>query len=182
MRAISSIIKLEGKNLQGHLKYASYVFRHKRHVFLAGRLLGLGVIQMAIHDWQKLTLTEWFPYVEAFYGDKASPRRKDGSYDPTQVSVAFDRAWHHHLKYGRHHSEHWLLPLQNGGVEALEMPEKYIREMVADWYGAGMAQDKPDFVGWFQGQRPRLRLHPRSLERAEQLVQELRRRLDASRS
>lgn len=30
------------------------------------------------------------------------------------------------------------------------MPERYIREMVADWQGAGMAQGTPDTLGWYR--------------------------------
>jgi hypothetical protein len=31
----------------------------------------------------------------------------------------------------------------------LEMPERYRREMLADWIGAGMAQGTPDALGWY---------------------------------
>jgi hypothetical protein len=32
---------------------------------------------------------------------------------------------------------------------AREMPERYRREMLADWIGAGMAQGTPDTLGWY---------------------------------
>lgn len=34
-------------------------------------------------------------------------------------------------------------------VIADEMPERYRREMLADWIGAGMAQGTPDTLGWY---------------------------------
>jgi hypothetical protein len=38
-----------------------------------------------------------------------------------------------------------------------EMPDRYRREMLADWIGAGMAQGTPDTLGWY---RARGRNHP----------------------
>jgi hypothetical protein len=34
-------------------------------------------------------------------------------------------------------------------VYVSEMPERYRREMLADWIGAGMAQGTPDTLGWY---------------------------------
>jgi len=40
------------------------------------------------------------------------------------------------------------------------MPYNAIREMVADWRGAGRALGKPDTVAWYQVNRANMRLHP----------------------
>lgn len=55
----------------------------------------------------------------------------------------------------------------------LPMPERYVREMVADWYGAGMAQGKPDIAGWHAANGWRKTLHPDTLARVEDLLVEL---------
>lgn len=55
----------------------------------------------------------------------------------------------------------------------LPMPECYIREMVADWYGAGMAMGKPDIKGWYQSGKHYRTMHPDTLARAEQLLEAL---------
>lgn len=51
-----------------------------------------------------------------------------------------------------------------GGIEALPMPEKYVREMVADWMGAARAYDGAwpgslDTWAWWQNNRDHLVLH-----------------------
>lgn len=142
-----------------HWKYLKYVLRHKRFVYREGRKLRVPRLQLIFHDWQKFTPTEWFPYVETFYGDKPTPRRKDGGYDPNAVSDAFDRAWLHHQKVGgKHHWQYWVLPKDDGGLKAMEMPDRYRREMVADWRGAGLALGKPDTLGWYEVNRHNMTL------------------------
>jgi hypothetical protein len=41
-----------------------------------------------------------------------------------------------------------------------EMPERYVREMVADWIGAGMAQGDPNIRGWFEKNKRNMLLYP----------------------
>lgn len=41
-----------------------------------------------------------------------------------------------------------------------EMPERYRREMLADWIGAGMAQGTPDTLGWYTARGKNLPLDP----------------------
>lgn len=148
--------------MRKHLRYLRYVLRHKWFVYKAGRELGLGRWQLLIHDWQKFAPVEWFPYVETFYGDKETPRRADGGYDPNAVSDAFDRAWNHHQKRGPHHWQYWVMPggADNGGVKMLEIPDRYRREMLADWRGAGLALGKPDTRGWYLANSKNMQLHP----------------------
>lgn len=40
------------------------------------------------------------------------------------------------------------------------MSELYMREMLADWRGAGKAQGKPDTVAWYRDNRDKMKLHP----------------------
>jgi hypothetical protein len=154
--------------LKPHLQYLGYVLRHKRFVYRAGRELDVSRLQLLAHDWQKFTPSEWGPYVRTFYGPKDTPRRSDGGYDPNAVSDEFDRAWLHHQKVGgKHHWQYWVLPLDDGGFRALEMPDRYRREMVADWRGAGRALGKPDTCGWYSVNRDNMILHPTTREWVE---------------
>lgn len=158
--------------LRPHWLYLKYVLRHKRFVYQEGRALGLSRFQLLIHDWQKFTPTEWFPYVETFFGNKPSPRRKDGGYDPNAVSTKFDYAWlHHQTVGGKHHWQYWCLPLDTGGLRALPMPDKYRREMVADWRGAGRAiSGSNDSISWYSANRSNMTLHPETREWVEREI------------
>jgi len=50
-----------------HLQYLGYVVRHKWYTFKAARELGITWLGI-IHDWTKFLPSEWFAYVENFYG------------------------------------------------------------------------------------------------------------------
>jgi len=110
-------------------EFLKSLMRHKYYVFLAGLKTGVPIWRLIIHDWQKFTLSEFPQYARYFFGGK---QEKD--------KESFMLAWLHHVHYGKHHWEHWLLnPNYNfsTGINGkLPMPETYVREMVADWMGA----------------------------------------------
>ena len=138
--------------MRRHIAYLKYVLRHKWFVFVAGRKLGLGFWQLLIHDWHKFLPSEWFPYARTFY-------KPDGSSQYVE-SDEFARAWNLHQKRGKHHWQHWMLTWDRGETVALEMPEKYAFEMVADWLGAGRAiTGKWGAREWYQKNKEKMNLH-----------------------
>lgn len=148
--------------MSAHLRYLSYVVRHKWFVLLAGLRTGAPLWRLVIHDWSKFLPSEWFPYVAYFYGPKVKgdPRGPDASYDPATGSRAFNAAWLHHQHLNPHHWQHWVLREDSGATFALPMPEHFVREMVADWMGAGRAQGHGDDVRpWYVTNRDKMVLH-----------------------
>lgn len=115
-----------------HWRYLRYVWRHKVAVYRAARHLRVPWLGL-VHDLSKFHPDEWGPYAASFYGPWSYKDR------PPAVVLAFDRAWLAHIHRNRHHPAHWVLRNDTDGVTLLEMPERYVREMVADWLGAGMA-------------------------------------------
>lgn len=75
-----------------------------------------------------------------------------------------------HYRIRTENDEFWA-----GDFELLKrvspMPERYVREMVADWYGAGMAQGKPDIRGWYEANKHRRTLHPATQSRVQELLE-----------
>lgn len=131
-----------------YLKYLKYVIRHKWFVFLECRkegILWLGII----HDWSKLLPNEFIPYANYFYGkgsDITRGRDATGYYKPTDTGdFRFDFAWLLHQKRNKHHWQWWVLPEDEGGLKVLEMPQRYMKEMLCDWRGAGRAQMKKKY-------------------------------------
>lgn len=174
--------------MSAHLRYLLYVLRHKYHVLVAGRRLGVPLWRLIVHDWSKFTRAEWGPYVRRFYGGGGNDEE-------------FRAAWLHHVQENPHHWEHWstwcrnkiaygqpatlpalkeALPILGGvfwGMDAEEvedvvrpMPETYAREMVADWIGAGRAQGKDDLFRWWHEKRDRMILHPETRQKVNGLV------------
>ncbi len=115
-----------------HVAYAAYFWRHKVAVYRAAWLLGVTRLGL-VHDWSKLLPSEWAPYALSFYGPWKYADR------PQWLKDAFDRAWLAHIHRNKHHPQHWVLRNDTEGGTFLKIPEPYVREMVADWMGAGMA-------------------------------------------
>lgn len=133
--------------------YLDSLNRHIAAVREAGLKLDVPLEQLNIHDQSKFSLDEFPFYARNFFGDKGDP---DG----------WAKAWLHHIHAGPHHWNHWLFAdgftPKGSTVEggAVPMPHKYIREMVADWMGAGFAYTGSwDMTKWLTENLPRIRLH-----------------------
>lgn len=152
----------ESLGLRAHLRYASYVVRHKWFVFRAGLKTRAPLWRLVIHDWSKLTPAEWTPYVRSFYGPQ--PRT-----DATKG--AFDAAWLRHQHRNPHHWQHYLLREDSGKLKTLPIPEKFVREMVADWMGAGRAiTGKWEVAEWYAKNRDTIQIEPSTRAAVEALL------------
>ena len=135
-----------------YVRYLKYIIRHKWFVMIACFQRGL-YWQGLIHDISKFRPSEFFPYVNYFYGNKPNDREKNKYRKSTTTSdEAFDFAWLLHQKRNPHHWQWWILPEDEGGTKILEMPSEYLIEMLCDWHGAGMAQGRTfsDYEWWTQ--------------------------------
>ncbi len=156
--------------MKAQLLYGRYVFLHKLYVLLEGMKLGVPIVSLILHDWDKMLPDEWFPYVASFYGPKYPKileihgdqrnRVLDNGHYKEKVREAFDVAWLLHQHRNRHHWQFWCLLEDDGGVKCLEMPDRHRREMLADWMGAGRAQGKPDTQAWYIKNQFKMQLHP----------------------
>lgn len=152
--------------LRVHLQYARYIYRHKLFVFRAARELGVPWLGL-LHDLSKLLPDEWGPYATNFY---AYPR---GAEKPQAVKDAFDRAWLYHQRRNKHHWQAWVAPQDDGGTNVLPMPDRYRREMLADWIGAGRAiPGAPPFREWYAKSKPHRKLHPDTMAWVEATLTE----------
>jgi hypothetical protein len=145
-----------------NLQYLSYVIRHKWFVFLAGIKLRVPIYQLIIHDWSKFTYLEWTAYRDFFYSEESSYKRK-----------RFTLAWNSHQKRNPHHWQYWVIINDDGNINYIEMPDNFIREMVADWKGAGLALGKPDTKAWYEEHKERILMHVNTRVKVEQLLGEL---------
>jgi hypothetical protein len=125
------------------LRYANYIFWHKWYVFVECAKRGI-LWRGLIHDWSKILPSEFVPYYKHFYGGAGQENR-----------AAFDLAWLLHVSRNKHHWQFWILPCDEDGTGAPtgmkvhEMPEKYRKEMLADWIGAGKAQGSTGVEFWW---------------------------------
>ena len=138
--------------MKNHWNYLKTVTRHKWHVFWSCLKVGAPIHRAILHDWTKLTPREWSPYVHNFYnkdGTKRQVRDASGAYDPNSQPMEFKYAWLSHQR-NKHHWQAWVSLGDGGKIEVLPIPKTYLREMVADWMGAGLVYSgKADPVGWY---------------------------------
>lgn len=147
--------------MKKHWRYARYIARHKWFVLVAGLKTGAPLWRLLIHDWSKLMPVEWFAYAERFYG-------------PTHPGMAFTRAWLHHQHRNPHHWQHWVLRRDDGVENAVPMPDKFVKEMVADWMGAGrVITGRWDVGTWYERNVSTIRLHSQTRAAVERLLAEV---------
>jgi len=131
------------------LKYLRYIIIHKYWVFKYCLKYGL-VWRGLVHDLSKLLPSEFPMYRDYFYDRETMDTKKK-----------FNYAWNKHQKRNLHHWQAWLLFLDDGGIERLNMPLKYRKEMIADWRGASMAiRGFDDTLNWYNKNRCHMEFSP----------------------
>lgn len=159
-------------SLRPHLKYLKVVLTHKWYVFVYGRQLGVPLWRLIIHDWTKFTPAEWPAYVDRFASGRAGKEDKSGD------TFAFGQAWLHHWMHNPHHWEFWCHQIQEldphqiafrvEQIEPIEMPETYVREMVADWKAANKVYaDGKTLIPWYEAHASRQVMHPNTRKLVE---------------
>lgn len=161
--------------MTAHFRYLRYVLRHKWFVFLGGLRFRVPLHQLIVHDWTKFKPSEWTPYVDQFYrkDSKHSGNNRAGYYHtPEQGKTRFNHAWIAHAHLNPHHWQRWAMVTEPGKEPVCApMPERFIREMLADWSGAGRAQGAgPDPLPWYVKNRDRMYFHPTTRARIDTLI------------
>lgn len=147
------------------LRYLWVILRHKWFVGVAGVKLRVPIWRLIVHDGSKLSRAEWGPYLRRFYDGRSG--RLDHELDPDE----FHRAFVHHWHRNSHHWEHWLAFGKSGTYRAMEMPDVSVREMVADWLGAGRAYTGAwGATEWYLKNCDTIVLHPKTRSRVHELL------------
>ena len=113
--------------IEKNLRLIKYLITHKAFVAWAGiaKVRGIPLKQLLVHDTSKFSREEYQTYRKKF-------RPLEGEDELPQSQ--WDEALVHHYNSNQHHPEHWRI-----GNRPIPMPDRYIKEMIADWLGAGRA-------------------------------------------
>ena len=142
--------------------YMIALLDHIMYVQEAGRKIGVKNEQLIIHDESKFSVAEFGPYARYFYNPDGTKRTNR----TTEHLEEFAKAWLHHFHHNPHHWQSWMIPngFSHGEVlddDVLEMPIKYVLEMVADWMGASMAYTGDwNMAEWLKANMSRITVHP----------------------
>lgn len=95
------------------------------------------------HDLSKYNEEEYDAYDKYFYGGNKS----------YAVVQNFNKAWLHHIHKNPHHWQHWVLINDDPdeGEIILDMPDKYIIEMICDWWSFSWKKgDLTEIFSWYK--------------------------------
>lgn len=121
-----------------HFKTITY---HKYLVMKGCFRVGL-YWQGLIHDLSKYSPTEFGIGVKYYQGDR-SPNNAE------REDVGYSSAWLHHKGRNKHHYEYWIdysTRFVKGGMAPVEMPKKYVVEMVMDRIAASKVYSKEKYT------------------------------------
>ena len=167
--------------MNSYLQYLKYVLVHKFFVFVAGLKTKTPIWLLIIHDWSKFLPDEFFPYADYFNNKPIIEAfRLYGIAEAAPFGYftreRFNRAWLYHQRRNPHHWQYWYLMQDNDPNMPIPMPEKYAREMVADWAGAGRAiTGKWETLEWYEKNKEKILLRPETRYLVEGLLRNLAR-------
>lgn len=119
------------------LKHFKTILTHKKYVFFFSRKLGIGW-QGFWHDMSKFTPSEFFESVKYYTGTR-SP------IDACKEDKGYSWAWQNHKGRNPHHYEFWQDDFDKGTTH-IDMPDKYVKEMICDYLAAGVTYNKGNFT------------------------------------
>jgi hypothetical protein len=156
-------------------EYTQYIVEHKANVEKAYKwLIDHNIfencelpVNIVEHDLSKYGADEYQAYDNYFYGKKTK-----------EAERAFNYAWLHHIHHNPHHWQHWLLKEDDDELKALEMPEEYVYEMIADWWAFSWNKnDLTEIFTWYKDHKPKMILHPDTKTLVESILNKMKNEL-----
>lgn len=140
-----------------YLKHVRTILKHKYHVMIACFKVGL-IRQGLLHDLSKFLPIEFMTSVK-YYKGTSSPIAAE------KEALGYSLAWQHHKGRNKHHWHYWT-DFGGGKLWALQIPPKYLSEMICDWVGAGKAYNKDwtieTFKKWYELSKDRIVINQHS--------------------
>ncbi len=125
-----------------------------------------------VHDMSKFGLNQFLSYARYFYNRDGSSRSKVSELDQLQLNLN----WLHHQHRNKHHFQNWILIQDSGREILIQMPQKYVKEMISDWFSAGKVLQRHNYNdfrevrSWYTINKHNIRLHPNTRKYVEKLI------------
>ena len=148
------------------------ITKHRFLVMCGCFRVGL-IWQGLTHDLSKYSPTEFWVGARYYQGTR-SPNTAE------REAKGYSEAWMHHKGRNKHHYEYWTdMSKQTRNYESVEMPRKYLVEMVMDRRAAcmtyqGKAYTNGSALKYFMGSRERELMHPNTRMQLEYILTMLR--------
>lgn len=162
-----------------YLKYLKSLLVHKFYFFVYGLFYGVSVDLLFTHDISKFLPSEFFPYARYFYG--TFPKRAEidedkllTTYSHEDAGIDMNFAWMEHQHRNKHHWQYYVQIDDNGDVLYHMMPERYLRELIADWRAANKAYGTMPIWEWYESNKEEQRIHHLTVEQIEMYIETAR--------
>lgn len=128
--------------------------------------------QGLIHDLSKYSLTEFWNGVK-FYTGTRSPHIGE------RKAYGYSKAWLHHKGRNKHHAEYWQDIRSNGTTEPIEMPRKYLIEMICDRVAASKTYLKDEYTDsapleYYLSHKDENKFHPKTRQDLECFLKQIK--------
>jgi hypothetical protein len=158
------LIPTSFRELKDDWNYGKYVVEHKKHVYEAGRELGVPRLQLLKHDMSKFKPKQFVTYRDWFQGPKGvKGTNNKETYQAFRNSV--DDHYNSSWNAGHHWRKHNLAPYQ--------VPLQDRLESLADWYSVGKTNKFPNsdnFKQWYYSRRIHLPIDQQTKNEVERIL------------
>lgn len=115
--------------------YIWFIIKHK-YLVLYYSIIMSNIWRGFLHDNSKFHLSEFLENVK-YFNKKNSPILR------CKYINGFSKAWIHHKNKNKHHLSYWIdYDFKKNKITPIQMPNKFIKELVADWLAAGKLYNK----------------------------------------
>lgn len=140
------------------------VCRHRRLVRRNCFKAGL-IWQGLTHDMSKFSSAEFIPGAKYYQGTR-SPQARE------REVLGYSAAWLHHKGRNKHHFEYWRDVSPIGQSVCIEMPRRYLAEMVCDRIAASKVYKGKDYTDssaleYFLSRKDNAEMHPETARQLE---------------
>ena len=158
------------------MKWLSHLRTINHHKFLVMKYcFRCGLIRQGLlHDLSKYSPVE-FRAGARFYQGNQSPNNME------RKVMGYSAAWLHHKGRNKHHLEYWIdySPVRPYGICGMEMPVRYVAEMVCDRIAASKTYNPEKYeddypLRYYEFSKDHLVLHPNTRALLEGLLKMLR--------
>ncbi len=148
--------------------YFKYIVEHKWNVGIECLKAGL-FIHAFTHDLSKFLPSEFLPYAKFFYSKNRSKEYKTSD----ENDLNFQTGWNRHQKRNKHHWNYWVSVTRKDEIIPVEMPMKYIKQMVCDWDGMSR-KFGGSTCDYFRKNENTMILHPETKAKIESILFDIR--------
>ena len=139
-------------------KYINKYLRHKFWVAYYGFFLNVPIMQLILHDWDKLIPHMFSAYMNYWFGEHTP-----------DVIEKYNLAILKHIHRSKHHYEYYICDDWQYGIMLYNIPDRDLAEMIADWLAVAKVKNV-SCDKWWNENKGKIRMNDEMKQRVEWLL------------